>query len=53
MKLVPAVLVLAEVAVTPFTGVWIEIVSSTTKSRCASSVTPFTGVWIEIPPFPP
>ena len=33
--------------VTPFTGVWIEILYSQ-SSRRLNTVTPFTGVWIEI-----
>ena len=36
-----------EVEVTPFAGVWIEIIASRTL-RSVSSVTPFAGVWIEI-----
>ena len=33
--------------VTPFTGVWIEILLDL-KSNIMARVTPFTGVWIEI-----
>ena len=33
--------------VTPFAGVWIEIVTSI-SSPVSSSVTPFAGVWIEM-----
>ena len=34
-------------AVTPFTGVWIEINVNNAKDT-PRHVTPFTGVWIEI-----
>ncbi len=34
-------------AVTPFTGVWIEI-SQASGSGSRDGVTPFTGVWIEM-----
>ena len=34
--------------VTPFTGVWIEIIMLGVGSNPVE-VTPFTGVWIEIP----
>ena len=34
-------------AVTPFTGVWIEIPQADIAIT-GSNVTPFTGVWIEI-----
>ena len=38
---------LVNIAVTPFVGVWIEIVKGQDKhQRCP--VTPFVGVWIEI-----
>ena len=33
--------------VTPFTGVWIEIIQRR-KFPNGKTVTPFTGVWIEI-----
>ena len=33
--------------VTPFAGVWIEIIQSNNRAAPAS-VTPFAGVWIEI-----
>ncbi len=36
-------------AVTPFTGVWIEM-RCLRIARSPASVTPFTGVWIEIGP---
>ena len=35
------------VTVTPFTGVWIEIVPGEESAR-PGAVTPFTGVWIEM-----
>ena len=34
--------------VTPFTGVWIEILMGILAVKRIGSVTPFTGVWIEI-----
>ena len=34
-------------AVTPFTGVWIEIIAER-LINAFDDVTPFTGVWIEI-----
>ena len=40
-------LVPAEV-VTPFTGVWIEMISPIRSERVRCTVTPFTGVWIEM-----
>ena len=36
-----------KIAVTPFVGVWIEILNFT-KTVPAETVTPFVGVWIEI-----
>ena len=36
-----------EIDVTPFTGVWIEMIFAS-NSIHATTVTPFTGVWIEI-----
>ena len=39
--------VLCNIAVTPFVGVWIEIVIQK-KERMIKDVTPFVGVWIEI-----
>ncbi len=36
-----------ERAVTPFTGVWIEI-NPVSQFELKNGVTPFTGVWIEI-----
>ena len=38
---------LVNIAVTPFVGVWIEIISKSSIS-ISKSVTPFVGVWIEI-----
>ena len=38
---------LVNIAVTPFVGVWIEIIFSICN-RCNQFVTPFVGVWIEI-----
>ena len=38
---------LVNIAVTPFVGVWIEIICMS-RSPAVSSVTPFVGVWIEI-----
>ena len=35
--------------VTPFMGVWIEIVIHVLPSVGSVAVTPFMGVWIEIP----
>ena len=46
LKLSPAGLAAAPVAVTPYVGVWIETVTSfSLPSSC--SVTPYVGVWIE------
>ncbi len=36
------------VLVTPFTGVWIEMIRLTAVASLVPRVTPFTGVWIEI-----
>ena len=38
---------LVNIAVTPFVGVWIEIIYESTD-MCIYAVTPFVGVWIEI-----
>ena len=38
---------LVNIAVTPFVGVWIEIVTIVTHEYL-NKVTPFVGVWIEI-----
>ena len=38
---------LVNIAVTPFVGVWIEIVSRS-MMQMIRNVTPFVGVWIEI-----
>ena len=38
---------LVNIAVTPFVGVWIEILAFL-KAAMEFSVTPFVGVWIEI-----
>ena len=38
---------LVNIAVTPFVGVWIEILLHNGKEE-AAGVTPFVGVWIEI-----
>ena len=37
----------ADMVVTPFVGVWIEIISAIPASM-SCGVTPFVGVWIEI-----
>ena len=34
--------------VTPFAGVWIEIISKMAREKIEEYVTPFAGVWIEI-----
>ena len=34
--------------VTPFVGVWIEIINDVSSPLCGLGVTPFVGVWIEI-----
>ena len=39
---------LVNIAVTPFVGVWIEIILYVID-RSSQTVTPFVGVWIEIP----
>ena len=39
---------LVNIAVTPFVGVWIEIVSGDFSGLPYGWVTPFVGVWIEI-----
>ena len=38
---------LVNIAVTPFVGVWIEILTERTKDQ-THTVTPFVGVWIEM-----
>ena len=38
---------LVNIAVTPFVGVWIEMLSCP-QSAILDAVTPFVGVWIEI-----
>ncbi len=48
MKLPRVCLLSSTESVTPFTGVWIEIVLVVDLAARAA-VTPFTGVWIEIP----
>ena len=37
-----------EELVTPYTGVWIEILNSALNAGNLSGVTSYTGVWIEI-----
>ena len=49
LKYVDGVFSVAGFNVTPFTGVWIEIVVMY-GARDIDVVTPFTGVWIEIYP---
>ena len=39
---------LVNIAVTPFVGVWIEIITYSMESKRLPCVTPFVGVWIEI-----
>ena len=47
IEIYPELLSLTAAAVTPFAGVWIEIVLL--PSLCyIPAVTPFAGVWIEI-----
>ena len=38
---------LVNIAVTPFVGVWIEVLAAR-HNACVISVTPFVGVWIEV-----
>ena len=47
MKLVSKQTTLGRLEVTPFVGVWIEILEDT-ASTTQSLVTPFVGVWIEM-----
>ena len=39
---------LVNIAVTPFVGVWIEIILDGCCKKSEGIVTPFVGVWIEI-----
>ena len=47
MKLMQVLVTVLHRDVTPFTGVWIEILIRPVSSP-PKTVTPFTGVWIEI-----
>ncbi len=50
MKFYGIVKFISRVFVTPFAGVWIEIIRDFPMEYPRPSVTPFAGVWIEITP---
>jgi len=39
--------------VAPFTGAWVETITSPHSLAAADHVAPFTGAWVETSPYPP